>query len=114
MTVIIKWEVAAVFGVAEENGMQNVVKALGWDCVATYQENNTLSNRATGFTLLNPPDTTKFLQYETLKKSDLLEWLMNSVDKETVETYLTNSLKDAPMLSSIPGLVVLPPYFLTP
>lgn len=79
------WTIQGVSGLVEEGNLTNVVKSISWTVAGYLVDNISLSSRVNGITLIDEVDSSSFIDYMSLTKEDILNWLFTKLDKTKIE-----------------------------
>ena len=84
-----KWSVKKLTCVPETNGLNNVVSVVEYECEGTDGTNTAVFAGSLGLTLSKE---SKFIPFENLSESDVLDWVWKEVSKEGGEEIVAREL----------------------
>jgi hypothetical protein len=88
MNITYFWDVTELQIATENGSLSKIVENVDWSLKATNENNNSVSVFAT--TRLNNPDSLSFIEFSSLDKDTVINWVKENLGQDVVNSYESN------------------------
>ena len=86
MTTTYKWTITMLECVPNDNGLENIVQTIRWKFSGDDSVN---CAEITGVTPIAQPNTTNFIQYNSLTEEQVITWLTTTMGEDNVASAIS-------------------------